>query len=440
MNIPGSFTWVDVDFNRSTEPALLLDQSAGFAVLTYGPNFPGANATTGVTGGTTYTTVIDVDAPGGAVTVNALGSTILTFTALLSVLNTALTGVATVTLKDNNVVITSLTSGTASAISVVDDPTFPLFASIKGHTFGLTNYQTTRGNDRYLARNRLSTSQIAAVDAVLQFADPADTEWTNATDTVVVTGTGIVPTSQMGVATGTYTLNIAVDSATAIDVSVAVAGTDVTFAGFVANLNTAVGLAIPGTTATLTAATNTITINIISPTVGYTTAVPAVASSVAVIEGVTGTGLIATLDAATSALPTAALAAAVGAATTGIGSAGTGLPNGNTAGLPVQPQTRGSLYYDTTVKILYWSDGAAWVKVGYFAALPTTFQVLSTVPYLTGFGPLYTAGSACVFEKENKPQAKGNAVLAYVYWDGSAWKYYNNDATIGSTVNPPTPA
>ncbi len=55
----------------------------------------------------------------------------------------------------------------------------------------------------------------------------------------------------------------------------------------------------------------------------------------------------------------------------------------------------------------------------------------------TGYGPLFTSGNAAHLRKENKPASKGKAVNTYVYWDGSAWKFFDSDDTVGSTVNPP---
>jgi hypothetical protein len=64
---------------------------------------------------------------------------------------------------------------------------------------------------------------------------------------------------------------------------------------------------------------------------------------------------------------------------------------------------------------------------------------------LTGFGPLFTSGSAMVFEKESRPQALGQCVNRSVYWDGAAWRYFVAgdasrvlaDDTSAGTNNPP---
>jgi hypothetical protein len=58
----------------------------------------------------------------------------------------------------------------------------------------------------------------------------------------------------------------------------------------------------------------------------------------------------------------------------------------------------------------------------------------------SGFGPLFTSGSAMVFEREDKPAAKGDAVETAVYWNGTDWLYFGDDAIVDDDANNPPEA
>ncbi len=63
----------------------------------------------------------------------------------------------------------------------------------------------------------------------------------------------------------------------------------------------------------------------------------------------------------------------------------------------------------------------------------------------TGYGPLFTSDGGSSFEKELRPQSRGECVVGMLYWDGAAWRYFvagdasrvvANDTSAG-TNNPP---
>ena len=66
-------------------------------------------------------------------------------------------------------------------------------------------------------------------------------------------------------------------------------------------------------------------------------------------------------------------------------------------------------------------------------------EVLLGWPSLTGFGALFTSGSGMIFEREDKPVTRGDAVETAVYWHVNpvSWRFFENDVTLGATVDPP---
>lgn len=433
MNIPGSFQLVDVNFNRSTETALLLSQSAGFAVVQYGPNFPGATAA-GVTTGlandaTAYTATITVD--GVVKNISVVGSAAQTFATLITEINTDLGASATAAVVGNTIVVTSATAGPASTVRIGD---VTLFSSVHGTTWGKETITSTPGNNKYLSRGKVDAALLAEIDAILQFTDVGDTPWTNGVDSFTITqnpAAATALTDQALLAAGTYNLNVAIDGGTAVNVPVVVTGTTMTFQQVFNAWKVNLLAAFPGKVDASIVQTNANTITW-TVTSSYSSGPT---STVALIDG-TAAGLLAAIDAVAAPDFVTTLVAGVAGI---VGSAGTGLPTGVIGAIPAQPQARGTLFYATDTKALYWSAGTEWVKIGVYATTPTVEQLLSVVPSSTGSAPLFTIGSGMVFEKEATPAAKGNAVLTYVYWDSTAseWKFFGNNATLGATVNPP---
>jgi hypothetical protein len=157
MNIPAPFTAVDIDFDSHTEMSLLLNSVAGYATLTYGPNFPGVGNTTnptstGLVGGTTYTATVSIDAAGTphSQSVSILGSTAQTFGDLITQLNTDLGGFAIAALVGGDIVITSATTGVNSTVTVTDGTgSTALFATVKGSNWGLLDNVSVKGSTFY---------------------------------------------------------------------------------------------------------------------------------------------------------------------------------------------------------------------------------------------------------------------------------------------------
>lgn len=223
MSIPSPFTLVDTDFNRSTEYALKLKSTAGHAVLTYGPNFPGSGVATGLANDTTaYTATVTVD--GTPVSVSVVGSAAQTFANLITEINTDLATAATATLIDNTIVITSATTGTASTVTVADSGANHLFASVHGLTFSFIDYETVKGADEYVLWDKLdgvTQSNVAyTIDSFLASTTAnTNTSWTSGSDAISFpTGSPTISTLT-GLSISTiYQLNVAVDGAAGVEV------------------------------------------------------------------------------------------------------------------------------------------------------------------------------------------------------------------------------
>lgn len=209
MNIPGAFSRIDVTFDKNVETVLPLESTAGFAVLDFGVLPKGGNTPTGLANdATAYTASIDVDAPGGAVSVSVTGSAAQTFTALVTELNTDLGGAATAALVGGTIVITSATTGLASAVVVTDTD---LFASVKGVDYFLKSNKSTKGAISYLKWADLDEGEKAELAAAMNTIDAADVEWVHAADSVRVSGVGVSPFAAVGITAGTYQLTVTVD-------------------------------------------------------------------------------------------------------------------------------------------------------------------------------------------------------------------------------------
>lgn len=380
--VPGAFLQTaDVTFDGVADLVLQIEATAGKAVVDYGVLPAGGSTPTGLPNtGDAFTASIDVDAPGSPVAVSVVGSAAQTFTTLIAEINTDLGGAATAALVGGQIVITSATTGVASAVVVTDTS---LFRNVKGANFGLVSIQSTRGTATYVKWNMLGADLQAEWEAQAAVLSPTQTFKTYASDSVAVTGTGITTASGLGLAAATYDLTVTVN-AVAKSVPVAVAA-DETFATFITKFNTALQAADkwPQLTASLTTATDTVNIVV-------TTTVPGnVAAAAPTVTAGTVGDLITALDGATATNPSTALAAAVAAAVAGTeGTVG----NSNTPAL-------------------------------YKAALLST-KSLAGVPFLS------VIPTKAFFTRRNKPAARGDARVVSVYYNGSAWVDWTTDSAI----------
>lgn len=377
--VPGAFLQsADVTFDNVVDLVLQIEATAGKAVVDYGVLPAGGLTPTGLASATTYTASIDVDAPGSPVAVSILGSTAQTFATLIAELNTDLGGAAVASLVGGQIVITSATTGVASAVVVTDTD---LFRSVKGANFGLVSILSTRGTATYVKWNMLGADLQAEWEAQAAVLSPTQTFKTYASDSITVGGTGIVPASPMGLTPGNFALAVSTPGAyggVAQQVTVAVAA-DETFATFIVKFNTALQALFPSLTATLSATTNQLSIVV-------TTNVPGNVASAAPTVAAGTPDLIAALTAVAAPIDfTAAVAAAVA------GTEGT-VGNSNTPAL-------------------------------YKAALLST-KSLAGVPFLS------VIPTKAFFTRRNKPAARGDARVVSVYYNGSAWVDWTTDAAI----------
>ena len=147
MIIPAPFALVNVEFDGSTEMALLLNSVAGYATLTYGPCFPGPGNTTNPTptglanDGTTYTATVTVD--GTAHVLSLTGSAVQTFPTLIAAINASLTaGVAAAALVNSDIIITSASTGIASSVAV-SGAVVTAGSFVRGTVYTITKRGTT---------------------------------------------------------------------------------------------------------------------------------------------------------------------------------------------------------------------------------------------------------------------------------------------------------
>lgn len=367
MNIRGALTYVDVMFNNNSEPALLLESTAGFATLTFGPLPTGSATGTGLANdATVYTASIDVDAPGGAVAVAVTGSAAQTFATLIAELNTDLGGAATAALVGYDIVITSASTGNASTVVVTDTD---LFSSVKGKSFKMQANVTTRGHDKYLRWEALDTLEQTELNAVLAVVNPTATNWTFATSGVRIDD-GVNPvevsTALTGLAAGTYSLAVTVDGVTK-QVSFA-AALDSTVTAAFDSFKAAMAVAFPAAAVTMVDGTNVVDFMVTSST-------PGVEGESVVADGTTG-GFVAAVDALTGVSDATA----------------------------VITQVDGAV-------------GAAGALVGY----ATYFAALNTVKAPNGFPVLSSVGPVAIVEREDKPTMRYIPRADGTYYTGSAW-------------------
>lgn len=497
MNIPGAFTLEDVLFRRvPEEPALLLEQRAGYQVALLGPQTFSAASPTGLANdATVYTMTVTTDV--GPEAVSIVGSAAQTLGALITELNTDLapSGVAALLIPEG-IKFSSLTLGPTSSVSVVDTGLLANLSLFQGLQ------PAVPGEDLYLRWNNMSVRERTDVAAVATAFDPSQTEWVHANDGFRVTGAGVVPGSATLLAAGPYDLNVNVDGAGAVNVTFTMpAGKtfqqlvdDYLHPAVVAQVGAGVRVFLSQASAT------ELDILVETPT-------PGTGGSVAVTAG-TSNDLIAALDATswaaavvggtvgvdgTSALVFPVTGAGfqvvdVGGAITG--ASATGLTNDATVytasitvdgtAYPIAVTGSTAQTYTTLLSEINTDLGAAATAslVGgnvrvtsattgtsssvsiadtnlfstltdYVAILPAVAgsnlngtadnwaELLSGIRGLTGEFVFNAIGTKAFIEKGPKPVAKGEALLTFVYWDGTNWVYFLNDATLGAAVNPP---
>lgn len=443
MNIPGSLTFTDVTYRNRAEPVVTLSTEAGYHMALTGPLAFAAATLTGLTEAVAYSYRYRVT-PNGAfvpvtVTVPMAGVAGVTFGELLAQLNTDLAGIAAVDIDTGEIRFTDTSAplGTGSYFEVADGTVAPsLFG---GTPLGADRALAPRwfqglatpvkGVTRYARWNLMDEVSKQNVYDVMQFADPADTEWTRTVDSVRVTYVAgpntIKPLAPVGIAAGTYDLNVAVDGVGPTNISFVVrAGMS-----FQQLMDDAIQ---PAVLAVFPAASV------------YLSQFSGTELDIVVRTGTWGAGGLVAVTAGTSAdiiaaiAATAEWAAAVVAAVVGVnGVAGTGVPSG-AADPAVGP--RGSLFYNTTSDLLKWSNGYVWDPVLFTATAPTMEQVLTNVPCVTGFGPLFTSSSKVGTEVASYPVARGEAFGGILYFDAVAleWRYFAAPFTAtGLVVAPP---
>jgi hypothetical protein len=355
------------------------------------------------------------------------------------------------------------------------------------------------GSGSYLLWSKLNPVVRAELLSIMTTIDGAATNWVCGADTVRFTGADISKQQYVGIAAGTYTLNINVDGAGAENVSFAVPA----LATFQSMLDDSLIPAIQAVAGFEKLGVALSQINATTLDLVITTNTPGVAGSVEITAG-TGNDIIAAVDAVT-------WSAAVGAAVTGVdgsstldvdgvegyqgvdvgggkaGGTATGLANDATVytasvvvdgGAPQAISVVGSAaqtYTTLLAELNADTTGADWAINGgnlrltststgtgstiaitdtdLFATLTGFVAVTAAVPGVasntwaarlgavrstTGGSILDSCGTgAFVTKPASKPASKGKAVQTYMYYDGANWKYYANDVTVGAAVAPP---
>lgn len=132
----------------------------GYQQATFSPIITGATAT-GLVGATTYTASVTVDAVAHPISV--LGSTAVTFTNLIGVLNTQLSGFAIATIIGGAIRITSNTTGVTSTVSIADTDLFANlanFSALAAAVDGVSLYKTTVTESELMSLANQATADI----------------------------------------------------------------------------------------------------------------------------------------------------------------------------------------------------------------------------------------------------------------------------------------
>lgn len=139
--------------------------TSGYQQVTFSSAITGSTATN-LVGGTTYTATITIDG-GAPIPISVLGSTVPTFSALLTALNTQLGVSASAAIVGGNLRITSASTGNLSSVSIVNSGADPLFAAplnsfsaIAAAVAGLSLYKITVTMAEFLALVEQATASI----------------------------------------------------------------------------------------------------------------------------------------------------------------------------------------------------------------------------------------------------------------------------------------
>lgn len=414
MNIPGSFQPVtNLMYNDVDEMALPLESVAGFATLAFSP-LPMAGATpTGLLNtAQLYEATVNID--GTDRFVSFAGSAAQTFTDMVTQILADVTTWATVALAGDEVVITSKSTGILSAVIVTDVATtggaLPLFSSVNGVNYKLLSNKYDRGHVKYLRWSELDFSDQAEMLALLPPLDPTSTPWVAAAQGLTIVKDTPAPLSMfeaIGIAAGTYTLDVTVDSVLKHVAFAVPAGAtiDNAYESFALAMKTAFPTA--GVSETQTDA-NTLTWLVTSPTVSTS-------GNVTVAAGTTGTDFVATVTATT--LTATAGAGTVAAANGTVGTVGDGTPIAATAGhqdvtvtdtpaatgATTTAVTTGPFTFNATIDgtahagisiTVTTGDSYSTIAAAMQAALRTATGHLETVTFVTSPAPAFRVTSA----------------------------------------------
>lgn len=499
MNVPGAFTSVDVFFRRNPELALALQARAGYQDVLLGPIPPTSGSPTGLANdGTAYTATVKVDGTDRAVSV--VGSASQTFATLITEINADISTWATASLISGAIRITSLATGNTSRILITDSGANHLFASltrwfqaILPAVAGESLYARWAELDG--TTQSAVYSVMAAVDpTAIDWRSGSDAiTFTGVTpQTLLGIAAGNYDLNVNVDGAGATNLTFAVKAGwsfqqlvdVALTPAVAALGAKVSMVGNVVRITsdtfgTASSVAITaGTSADILAALVAFSpANAPNETAGFATVTiadsptptPATATDLAAddydftltVDGGAPADYTVTIAGATTLTQLAALMDTAATAVADVAAVGntlviTSKTTGVASAVVVTRPTSGanpdlfdSLETSMTATITIASTAgtdADGVDGSTSISFPVTYlgtvyadwaAVLASVRGPTGFGPLFTGSTKALVDRGPKPNARGDAVTTRVYWNGSAWKYFNNDVTIGDTVNPP---
>ncbi len=122
---------INTDLGASAVATLAPAAVAGYQDVNFNVVKVGGDATGLANDTTAYTANITVD--GTLKSISVVGSAAQTFTTLLSEINTDLSSAGTATIVNGNIRVTSATTGVASIVSIVNSGTYPLFASLTSY-------------------------------------------------------------------------------------------------------------------------------------------------------------------------------------------------------------------------------------------------------------------------------------------------------------------
>lgn len=162
----------------------LYDSTAGYQIVNVGSNKSNSSTTGLANNATVYSASVKVDGDISSIPFNITGSAAQTYSALLGLINTALTTNAVATLVGGNIQITSATTGETSTVVIIDTN---LFSSLTGFigfepsTIGTPGYDNSscslaKAPDLYTSvtfteKLVFELGEPGQLDLVLNFAD-----------------------------------------------------------------------------------------------------------------------------------------------------------------------------------------------------------------------------------------------------------------------------